>query len=260
VSKEKIFIVSFTVKIMKYRELLTEIGLTNWESQTYLALLEIGSTTTGPLVQKSEVPQSKIYGVLDSLIKNGLVNYVIKGKIKYFQASDSKRILDLFKEKEKKIEFLLNELKNKQSEEKHSVELFEGLKSIRMMLVSMIKNVKKEEWYGFSTGKTSTNLKIEEFYEWWGAQKLLAGLKDHLLISLENRDIFLKSSSKEALQFIKKITKYTPISFPGDVAIFRNQVVILNWEETPTAILITSQNLSKQYKDFFLGLWKVAEQ
>jgi len=244
---------------MKYEE-LNEVGLSNWESKTYLALLEIGSTTTGPLVQKSEVPQSKIYGILDSLIKKGLVSYIIKGKIKYFHASDPRRILDLFKEKEKKVEFLLEELKNKQLEEKHSVELFEGLKAIRGMFLGMIKDVKKgEEWYGFSTGKTSANPEIEGLYEWWGAQKPLAGLIDHLLISLENKEIFLKGASKEAMPFIKKITKFTPVSFPGDVAIFRNQVVILNWEETPTAILITSTNLSKQYKDFFLGLWKIAK-
>lgn len=245
---------------MAYRELLLDIGLSKWESQTYLALLELGSTTTGALIQKSEVPQSKIYGVLDSLIKKGLVSYIIKGKIKYFQASNPKRILDLFRDKEKRIEVLIEELKSKQSEKKQSSELFEGLKAIRGMFLGMINEIKKgEDWFGFSRGIDYSDETIE-FYNWWGMRKAISGLKDHLLISLQNKKEFERGIDKDSLKTMKKkLLRYSPISFPGDVAIFRDQVVILNWEDKPTAILITSKNLSRQYKDFFLGLWKIAK-
>lgn len=243
------------------QELLSEIGLTGWESQTYLALLELGLTTTGPLVEKSDVPHSKIYAVLKSLIKKGLVSYIIKGKTKYFQVSSPQKIFNLFKEKEIRIKRVIEELKFKQKQEKHSVELFEGMKAIRGMFLDIINKVKKgESWYGFSTGKTSENTEIEEFYEWWGAHKNLRKLKDHLLISLKNKETFLRSISKEAIPFARKITKYSKISFPGDVAIFRNQVVILNWDETPTATLITNKNLAEQYTAFFLDLWKIAKK
>jgi len=246
---------------MLNNELLKEIGLTKWESQTYLALLEMGSTTTGPLVKKSGVPQSKIYVVLDSLISKGLVSYMIRGQTKYFQASNPQRILDLFKEKERQVISVLEEIKQKQKQEKHAVELFEGLKAMRIMFKGMIEDAKKNEnWYGFSTGETSKNPKIEEFYEWWGAQKELARLKDHLLISLKNKESFEKSVDPNALQYIKKIMRYGKISFPGDVAIFRNQVVILDWGEIPTATLITNENLANQYKNFFLEIWRSARK
>ncbi len=247
---------------MVSENLLQEIGLSNWESQAYLALLELGSTTTGPLVQKSEIPQSKIYGVLESLIKKGLCNYIIKGKIKHFQAASPDRILALFKEKQKKVESILQSLKAKQSEKKQSVELFEGAKALRGMFLGMISNIKKnEDWYGFSTGETSTDPEIQEFYEWWGALKLNAGLNDHLLISSYNKKEFEKAQSLEAIRAMKQsILRYSLVSFPGDVAIFRNQVVILNWVGKPTGILITSEELAKQYKDFFLGIWEHAKK
>jgi len=54
---------------MNVNELLTEIGLTERESKVYCALLELGQTTTGPLSKKSQVPNSKIYAVLESLEK-----------------------------------------------------------------------------------------------------------------------------------------------------------------------------------------------
>ena len=244
-------------------KVLLEAGLTLWESKAYIALLELGSTTTGPLAKKSGVPQSKIYEVLNSLNNKGLASYIIKGKTKYFQASEPKKILALFKEKERKIKKLIPELESKRqlAKERQSVELFEGLKAIRSILIELISDVKKgENWYGFSTGETSLINEISGFYEWWGTRKYFEGLKDHLLISLDNKREFEKSFKEETLKAIRKITRYSKISFPGDVAIFRDKVIIFNWKDNLTAILITSKNLAEQYKNFFLGLWKIAKK
>lgn len=237
-------------------EILNSIGLSKWESQTYLALLELGESKTGELSKKAEVPQSKIYIVLDSLIEKGLVSYIIKGQIKHFQTSDPKRILTLFKEKEEQLKNLLQSISIK-NKEKDSVEIFSGFKAIRVMLASLIENPKKDEdFYGFSTGETSLNKDILDFYEWWGERKRTAGLKDHLLISEKNKLNFKKAISKEDILYVRKKTRYAKVSFPGDVAIFRHNVVLFNYENNPTAILIQSKEISEQYKDFFLSLWK----
>lgn len=236
---------------------LAELGLTNWESKTYLALLELGSTTTGHLIKKCEVPQSKIYGVLESLNKKGLTNHIIKGKIKYFQAVDPDKIIGLFKEKEKNIISLLNNLKQKQSSNKQSVELYEGFKSIRNMFTGIIENAKKgENWYGFGPGAYSKE--VNDFYEWWGPKRESTGLKNNLLISKQNQKIFEENLTETDLKKVKKFTKYSNIFFPGDVFIYKDNVVILDWVEPPTAIHIISKNLAQQYMDFFQGLWESA--
>lgn len=244
-------------------EILQELGLTKRESKVYLALLELGLTTTGSIIKRSEVPNSKIYEILESLQNKGLVSWIIKGKTKYFQASSPKQLLTLLKDKERKIKEILPELEKKQklSQSKKSVELFEGVKAIRSMLLGLIQDIKKgEDWYGFSTGETSANKEIEEFYEWWGALKLNIGLKDHLLISTINKKDFgasLTNEAKIALEKSKSL-KFSNVSFPGDTAIFRDYVIIFNWEGIPTATLITNESLAKQYKDFFLEVWKTS--
>jgi len=43
-----------------YEELLTEIGLTKSEIAVYFALLELGSSTTGPIIKKAEICQGNI--------------------------------------------------------------------------------------------------------------------------------------------------------------------------------------------------------
>ena len=245
-------------------EILQELGLTQRESKVYLALLELGNTTTGPIIKKSEVPNSKIYEILESLQSKGLVSWIIKGKTKYFTASNPKQLLTLLKDKQRKIEEILPELemRQKSSQTKKSVELFEGVKAIRSMLQGLIQDIKKgEDWYGFSTGETSTNEEIEKFYEWWGSLKLNVGLKDHLLISNAYKKEFETSITKEVADSLRKskILKFSEVSFPGDTAIFRDYVMIFNWDGIPTATLITNESLAKEYKDFFLGIWKISK-
>lgn len=238
--------------------LLESLGLTNWESRTYLALVEMGSTTTGPLIKKCEVPQSKIYAVLESLNKKGLVGYTIKGKIKYFQATDPSKVIALFKERENRVKTILEELKQKQNAAKQSVELFEGFKAIRNMFISIIETANKgEEWYGFGPGVYSDE--VNKFYEWWGPRRESTGLKSNLLISKQNKERFERNLSKEDLKKVKKITRYSPVYFPGDVFIYPDNVVIIDWNNPPTAIHIISKNLSGQYMDFFKALWRLAK-
>jgi len=238
--------------------ILLEIGLTTWEAKAYLSLVELGSTTTGPLVKKSEVPQCKIYGVLESLQNKGLVSYIIKGKIKYYQAADPKKVLNIYQEKENKIKQLLKKLEVKKSKNKQSVELFEGLKSIRLMLVDLISKAKKtEEWIGFGSGDYSEQ--IRKFYNWWGPRRTMSGLNARLLIPKQDKTKVKTWIRKKSLKKFEKITKYSNVPFPGDVFIYKDNIVILNWDEIPTAILIQSKNLADQYKSFFEAVWKLAK-
>ena len=58
------------------------------------------------------------------------------------------------------------------------------------------------------------------------------------------------------LRYVKKKTRYCEISFPSDTAIFRDLVLIYNWEESPKLIIIKSKKIANQYKKFFLDIWK----
>jgi sugar-specific transcriptional regulator TrmB len=109
---------------------LQELGLNRRESICYSALLELGSSKIGVICKKTKIPSSKIYEILDNLIERGLVSYVIKGKIKHYQASDPKVLLNYIEEKKRKVEEILPQLLSKQRlSKKQSVEIFEGQKA-----------------------------------------------------------------------------------------------------------------------------------
>ena len=61
---------------------LKDAGLTDGEAKVYLALLELGSSTTGPIIHKSKIAKSIVYQILEKLMQKGLVSYVTKEKTK----------------------------------------------------------------------------------------------------------------------------------------------------------------------------------
>jgi len=246
---------------METKELLSEIGLTERESKVYLALLEIGSTTTGPLVKKSGIPNSKIYEILESLQNNGLVSWIIKGKIKHFQASEPRKILTLFKEKEKRISELIPVLEAKQllAKEKQSVELFEGAKAIFAFLTDLIEDAKEgEKYYSFSLGKEHEDKKIELFYRKFGDKREEKSVDVKIIANNETKSVFKKVYADRVL-FLKKIVRFTNFNFPQGITIFRDHIITINWTENPIAIQVQSKSMAEQYKKFFEELWAKAK-
>ncbi len=68
---------SNTIVNKKSFEQLTTLGLTQGEAKAYLAMIQIGPSRVGKIVEISGVSQSKIYNVLDRLILKGLASYNI---------------------------------------------------------------------------------------------------------------------------------------------------------------------------------------
>jgi sugar-specific transcriptional regulator TrmB len=55
------------------RKVLRELGLTGYETRSYLALLEKGALTASQVSENAEVPYSKVYETLTSLERKGWI-------------------------------------------------------------------------------------------------------------------------------------------------------------------------------------------
>ena len=232
--------------------LKNDIGLGERETKVYLALLKLGSTTTGPLSNESEVASSKMYSVLSSLEEKGLASHVIKGNTKYFQGEEPAKILSIFKEKERNVKEAVKELerKNAMLKNKSSVEMFEGIKSIKNLLIGLSENAKTELWRGFGNVDNIESEKMGDFYEWWGNQKENVKLKNINILSSKNENIF-KERYKKHMKKMKGKFFFSKHYFPHDISIIKNKVVIMHLVENPIAILIENKELANNYKKFF---------
>lgn len=228
---------------------LQDLGLSRRESICYNALLELGSCKTGIIVRKTGIPSSKIYEILDMLIKRGFVTYVIKNNVKHYQASDPKVLMSYIDEKKKDIQQLLPQLLMKQGfSDKQSVEIFEGQKAIFTLFSNLIVDAKPDEQYlVFSINEENKDDAANLFFK-----NLAVRRKDKKLDVqiLKNERYYIKE------KHTKVKLKYTKFNLPQGITIFRDNVILLSWTDIPTAIKIQSKTMSEQLKGFFNELWK----
>ncbi|MBN1385992.1 helix-turn-helix domain-containing protein [Candidatus Woesearchaeota archaeon] len=90
---------------------LAGIGLTNGEARIYLALLELGPTTTGPIIDRAGISSSKVYEILERLMRKDLVSEFTKRRTRYFQASDPRNLFSLLKAQKLELETRERQLK-----------------------------------------------------------------------------------------------------------------------------------------------------
>lgn len=243
-------------------EMLEKIGLTKSETKVYLALLEMGSSTTGPIVDKSKVSSSKIYEILEKLMRKGLASYVIKGNVKYFEAASPERIIDYINEKEdefkkqrKEIENIIPKLMFKKLPSlEQGATIYKDIRGLKSAYIKLLSNIgKKDEGLFFYIHGEEYAKKADSFY--LSIQNLLK--VGHF------RGISNEEGRKSAL--FKKERKYINVKFvnfpiPGNVEVCKDRLLLISWENPIIAVFIQSRSISDNFRKYFNAVWKVAKK
>lgn len=242
-------------------ELFEEIGLTKSEISVYLAMLELGSCTTGKIVDKSGVSSSKIYEIMERLIQKGLASVVVERGIKHFEAASPERILDYLKEKKIKLESqeqevkkILPELQLKKMLAKYKTEavLFRGMKGLETAFNDVFKVLKKgEKVYAFVIGELD-----ERMYNFFTRQYELrakAGIKTRTIYSEYGRKYC------ELRKYIKdNLGKVIPTAMtsPATVTTYGSKVILRmgGWRDV-IAVMIDNKSLAESFLEQFDLLW-----
>ncbi|MBT5022630.1 TrmB family transcriptional regulator [Candidatus Woesearchaeota archaeon] len=240
-------------------EILTELGFTQREIKVYLALIELGTTTVGPITAKSKLQSAKVYETLEKLKDKGLVSHIIVSKTKHFQAADPKEILNIIDERKKRFNELLLELelKQKYAQSKQIAIVHEGYKSFKALFNKIISELgEKDSYWAFAFKNeyqtTAASLFLRKFHSQLGEKKIDDRLLGHISVRKDIKKSF-KGNKNIKIRFTKNET-------PLGVIIIKNKVINLVWSERPTAIEITSEQIYEQYKNFFLELWENAKK
>lgn len=101
-------------------ELLERLGLTEYESKTLSTLFRLEEAEAPDISRLSQVPKTRVYDVLDKLVKRNIV-IEIRGRPKKYRVLDSKKVLDTLLEGKK------DEIREIEAK---SGELVESLKSL----------------------------------------------------------------------------------------------------------------------------------
>jgi sugar-specific transcriptional regulator TrmB len=241
--------------------ILKELGLTEGEIKVYTALLSIGPSTTGPIVEQSGISRSIIYFILDKLMEKGLVSYIIKDKTKYFQAAEPYRIKEYADEKEKAFVKTKAELDTlipaltalRQSAQLGIAQIYEGLKGIQTVHEHTYEKLKKGEEY-FYLGIPP--FQQEAYHLYWQrdhVRRTKAGIKCRLLFNLgTDKRILVNRNKYKGCE-----ARYMPLDIqtPAWIMGYKDTVVIGLPSEKGLAIEIVNQSIADSFKAYFENFW-----
>lgn len=234
---------------------MEDIGLTQAEIKIYLALLELGTSTAGPILQKTGLQNSVVHMTLHKLIEKGLVSFIKEGKVNHYHPADPKHIIEFINEKKQRFEQILPELLIKQQTAKETTEMttFRGIRGMKELLFELLDAGGNEH---HTIGSAKESLMLGD--EWWVSYHKKRAEKG----------ITAKLIFNESLQFWKAEGKYpnseiryTKAGFePLTETIIRNDKIgILIWTEKPLGILIHNKAAALSYDQFFNVLWETGK-
>ncbi len=240
---------------------LEDLGLTNAQIKVYIALLELGETTSGPVLKKTRLQNSVVYNALNNLIEQGLVSFILKGKRKYFSATDPKNLIDFIEDKKEQLQELIPKLIKKQKLEKVKQEatIFLGWKGVYNAFNQIFEILPKgSEYIGFGAGfEEQYDEDVKRFFREYQKKRNLKRYKVKLIANEKSRKQV--ESYKYYTKFGKPEFKFVPGFAPVGVIIFGDNVLNVAFEEIPVAVITTSKQIAESYRRFFYAMWAVAK-
>lgn len=237
--------------------ILEDLGLTQAEIKVYIALLELGNSTAGSILEKSRLQNSVVHRALNSLIEKGLINFIQEGKRKVYQATDPNNFYNFIEEKKRRFDQILPELKEKQkiSGEKETATVYKGKRGINEIYNIMI-SAKSNEYNTFGGGYPCVDLMSDSWWRSMHTKRIANKLRARQVFDETVRD-FGNELNKRPLSKVKFVSK--------DFAQFQETVIsgdylaINIFTDIPYGILIKDKKVADGYRQYFEILWRMAK-
>lgn len=252
---------------MYEEKLISEAGLTEGEAKVYLALLELGASTIGPIIDKSRVARSFAYNILNNLTAKGLAAYVTKDKTKYYQAAEPSRLLDYIEKRKQELdnnraemEKLLPKLKLIQTQSPRTeIAMYEGFRGIQTAFEHYEDKLKKGDEYlcfgGYPTQK-------DIYHNYWQRDHIKRAKKGIIARILFDKDVeekVISNRNSYPLCDTRRLT--TKLKTPAWFFIYKDTMTIF-LQENPDfqntkalGIEIVNQEIADTFKAIFEDYW-----
>lgn len=248
---------------------LRKIGLTDGEVRVYTALLDLGQSSSGPIVKESGISSSKVYPILDRLIAMGLVTYIKKGSRRVFQTTSPSKIIEMLDKRKLDIEqqkagirdIIPNLVKRQKSLlQKHEATVYEGYKGVKTYYRGLLKQLKKGDErlvFGARSGypvSKGAQLFFQSYHRDWARKGLRTKLIFNSDLKGSKSTQYFEQSPLTQVRYLSQVTL-------SSMGIQRDTVDMLIWtKETQLAFVIRSREVARTFREYFDVLWKMAKR
>lgn len=244
-------------------ELLKEIGLTDGEIRVYTALIELGKTSTGPLMKTSKISSSKIYLILERLIDKGLVSYNIENNVRFYENTSPKMILTFLEEKKKQIDEqkekslkLIKTLEKLQPKKEEDIaKVYRGIRGIQQVHNEILDTLKPNEEYLVIGAPVEAGERLRGYWEDHNKRRLKKKVKMKIIVNYNHPQISdFKSYKYTSVRVLDKESKT-----PSWIVVYRNTVIISTLTEKTVLFYLKNKATADSYKEFFKIMWNEAK-
>lgn len=234
---------------------LRDIGLSKNEAKIYLAVAEIGSTAIGNIAKKIKIHRTNVYDAIEGLVKRGLVSYIIKDKVKYFQLTSPDNLLNMIREKEDKVRAilpkltLLNDLAPKSESQ-----VLEGLQAAKRVMDGFLKHKEPILVMGVSLNVAEI---IGPFLENFHRRRI----KDKIVMRhIYNTDAHKRIKILNNMDYTEVRVLPSKYNSPVATNIVGDEIALILWSKNPIIMRIKNKVIADAYKNYFEMLWSNARK
>lgn len=130
--------------MVQTQKIIEQLGYTPNEAKVYLAALQLGECHVSDIASKLKLPRSSVQVIVDMLHRNGLMNFYVKNRYKYWVAENPERLLEQLKVREEMVRAAMPQLTRMKKSaaaqgEKPLVRVFSGRDEIQNILNDIIE-------------------------------------------------------------------------------------------------------------------------
>jgi HTH-type transcriptional regulator, sugar sensing transcriptional regulator len=245
-------------------EPLRKLGLTEGEIKVYLALVRVGESTSGPIIDQSGVSVSKVYVILDRLAKKGLVSHIVKKNTKYFKAADPNRLLIYHKEQQQELKHQEKALKeiipileaqNETAVTTETAQVFEGLKGLQTSRERTLRIMEEgDEMWVIGIARTPYEGVMTPYFRDYHERRYKKGIKCKYIYNEYAKDPYGNISESYPLSQVRYMSK--GLVTHGWLEIYADTVTIGLNKGKSFSVVIQNKEVANSFKIYAEMLWK----
>lgn len=242
-------------KILKQ---LIDVGLSEKESQVYLASLSAEPRTASDISRSAGLNRVTTYGILLDLEREGLVQKMEKNETAHFLAVSPDLLLQRAKQNVKNLEHALPDLKALIHGHQYSVSrrFFEGLEAVKDAYKETLSA--KSEILNYANSKN-----IRDHWPEYDIEYVQKRMERRVFLrGIYPKDEYGKKVQNEDKKYFRK-TRLLPLQkfwLENEIKIFDDKFFIASFAPQPFAIFIQSQTVADSQKQIFEIMWGMAEK
>ena len=248
---------------MEIELVLQKLGLNKQETAVYLNSLKLGLAKASEIAQKSRIKREASYYVLKLLQEKGFISEVIKSGVKYYNAIQPKRILEMVEEKNQQekemIKEVLPQLESLQGVAltRPRIEVYEGVEGFK---TAVSKLVEKENQEILCYVPEKILHYIPTFHPQFRRRRKERNVKLKVITEKTNFMEDIKKADKEEL----RETRFNQRMFVEEDSAFyilKDAIIILKMnEKEQLGIYIKEESVAKLQRKIFEEIWKIAKK